>query len=58
MKLTLKAKVLIMIVVIIAMIAVYFHLISWRASMVETYNGMPGGEMLVPLAVLFFLNIK
>ena len=58
MKLTLRAKVLLMIIVILAMVAVYFSLISWRASMVQHYNMMPGGEALVPLAVLFAINIK
>lgn len=58
MKLTFKVKVLIMIIVTLAMVAVYINAISWRASMVSNYNMMPGGEALVPLAVLLFLNIK
>lgn len=58
MRLTLKAKVLLMIITILLMVAVYFSLISWRTSMAINYNGMPGGEALVPLAVLFAINIK
>ena len=58
MKLSLKGKITVMIIVTLAMIGVYFHLIEWRASMVSSYNGLPGGEMLVPLAVLALINIK
>lgn len=58
MKLSLRGKITIMIIVTLAMIGVYFHLISWRASMVANYNMLPGGEMLVPFAVLALINIK
>lgn len=58
MKLTFRAKVLIMILITLAMVYVYIHSIEWRASMVQHYNMMPGGEALVPLGVLFFLSIK
>ena len=58
MKLSLKGKITVMIIVTLAMVVVYFHLIEWRASMVANYNCMPGGEMLVPLAVLALINIK
>ena len=58
MKLSLKGKITVMIIVTLAMIGVYFHLIEWRASMVQHYNMMPGSEMLVPLAVLALINIK
>lgn len=58
MKLSLKGKITVMIIVTLAMVGVYFHLISWRASMVQHYNMMPGGEVLVPLLVLFLLSYK
>lgn len=58
MRLTLKAKVLIMIIVTLAMVYVYIHSIAWRASMVANYNMLPGGEALVPFATLALINIK
>lgn len=58
MKLSLRGKITIMIIVTLAMVGVYFHLIEWRASMVANYNMLPGGEMLVPLVVLALINIK
>lgn len=58
MRLTLRAKVLIMVLVVIMSVIIYIHLISWRASMVAEYNMMPGGEALLPLVVSFIVNIK
>lgn len=58
MRLTLRAKVLIMVLVVIMSVIIYLHLISWRASMVAEYNMMPGGEIFLPLIALFIVNVK
>ena len=57
MKLTFRAKTLIMILVMIMTVIIYIHLISWRASMNVNYNMMPGGEIFLPLIALFLINI-
>ena len=58
MRLTLRAKVLIMVLVVIMSVIIYIHLISWRGSMVAEYNMMPGGEIFLPPIALFLINIR